>query len=274
MSFFVIGKKELYRTNILFLVSIISAFVFGGCSHSLKKSENNQPHKNDNVVEAESQKPKVTGVSVWLDGGGVRGMFGAGVLKTIQQAGIKINSVYCNETSGIAASAVGVSESFHLIEWNLKKLALNDVYSDSKGLFRGIIKRKSQDQRLLENLEKVFGNKRIEDLRIPIRFWVDGFWVQEGLLSDVVRRSVLDRNPFRAPDEWLQVGNHSVLIHVSTGRGRISSEELYLRVITIKPELNEIPEDDYSMINTVFFQGKKSAEQYLSQIKSQIKNND
>jgi len=110
----------------------------------------------------EGNKPKVALV---LSGGASRGFAHVGVLRVFEQEKIPIDMIVATSVGSLIGTLYGAVENAFELEWMAFSLEEEDIFdftvmSPTQGFARG--------EKLIEFIEQKVGNKRIEDLRVPL----------------------------------------------------------------------------------------------------------
>lgn len=104
-------------------------------------------------------------ITLVLGGAGVASFATVGVLKKIQEEGIKVESIIVTGWPAIFAVGYGTMKSVHDLEWFAMKLEQSDF--SSGGLF-GSNSGFSDHDRIQGTLSKAFGNSNLNQTKIPI----------------------------------------------------------------------------------------------------------
>ncbi len=134
-----------------------------------------------------SNKPHL---ALAFGGGGVRGFMHLGVIKALEEAGIRAELVTGTSAGSIAAALYASGKSYHEIEQLMRQLQRSDIV-DLHLSVEGVI----AGHALSEWIESASGYQKIENLPIPLGVSVtdletpEALFVTSGDLGDAVRTS-------------------------------------------------------------------------------------
>jgi NTE family protein len=117
------------------------------------------------VVPGPSVKSLQGPVTVVLGGAGVASFATIGILKKLQEDGVKIDAIIATGWPALFAVGYGTMKSVHDLEWFATRLEESDFASG--GLF-GSDKGFSEHERLRATVTKAFGNTNLNQTRVPI----------------------------------------------------------------------------------------------------------
>ena len=238
---------------------------------------------------------QVTGVAnpdavvLMLGPGMAPGFSCVGILKAVHEMKVPLRAIYANEVCALVAALYLTQPTLNRMDWALMQFKEDRLSKDAGGLSLG-----STESKLERKLAEVFGNRTLEELKIPLRIPLlrpetgEVVLVEKGKLSEAVRAALstnrglkpgtiegvrfksVEKPKYAYPiaDAWRREGYPLVVAETSGGPAPRPGDGVPVTIVRVP--LNGIAAADFKKRNQATFRGKNAFQNAKSDILGKI----
>jgi len=222
-----------------------------------------------------------------LGPGRARGFAHAGAIRALADAKIPIGAIYATETGSLIGAIYAQDGKVNQLDWALMRFKEDALKLEGR-LLSGLL---GGNDRLTDELEKVFGQKDLGQLKIPVRIALKlqnsggvtvadrgpaaqairaalGTQAQPGRWNGVAAVSGGNVRPFMVAEASASAIGPVVVIDTSV-KGASPSATMGADFV-IRPELKGMQDNDYQKKTDAVFAGKKAVAARLSEIRQKV----
>ena len=163
-----------------------------------------------------------------LGPGLAKGFSYAGVFEALHEAKIPIAAIFGTEMGAFIGALYAANPQINAFEWSIFQLN-EGLFKDPSGFFRRFKSEASNGEKFEDYLKQVFGNKKIQDLPIPLRIAIQSrdmkipVVLDSGNLAEAIRAAMAAPQVFTASSLHSQ-GDTTFFISATTTRPFLVSE--------------------------------------------------
>ncbi len=230
---------------------------------------------------------QVRSVTLVLGPGRARGFAHAGAIRALADAKIPIGAIYASETGGLVGAIYAQEAKVNQLDWSLIRFKEETLKLESR-LFSGLL---GGNDLLTSELEKVFGQRDLGDLKIPVHIALK--LQNSGAVTIADRGSAVQA--IRAalgtpthPGQWngepavsagsarpfmvseAAASGAGPVIVIDTSIKGASEVETAGADFVLRPELKGMQDNDFQKRTDAVFAGKKAVAKRLNEIRQKV----
>ncbi|MFZ9595007.1 MAG: patatin-like phospholipase family protein [Bdellovibrionia bacterium] len=223
-------------------------------------------------------------ITLVLGGGLARGYSFLGVLQALKQAKVQVAAIYGRQMGAVVGALYGLHGNVNELEWGLLKLKLHEVYRPKTGFLFAEKRLERNSSALQANLSRVFGQKQLSQMKIPVHVSVfDPISQRFSLIQDGSCAAVLAQTwEEEASGSDPGSGDHALVREArSAALGSLvvlvegieqtdpnpgTTDDLRFADLVIRPKLNGIGELDFQKATQAALLGKKATQMKLKEL--------